>query len=120
MCRVRHTCPPNRLSRMTLCAGFMASLDDQCTSCIWNIATADIVCKIAIHNSSPAMAFCGRAVCYGNSEENTPIVFSLQDSDILGMVRGTSSLLTDPNDRDTVKRERKAMQEWRAAFRMKR
>ena len=71
------------------------------------------MCKIAILNSSPALAFCGRAVCYGNSEENTPIVFSLENLDILDMVRGTSSLLTDPNDKESLSRERAALREWK-------
>jgi hypothetical protein len=90
-------------------------MDDKCASCVWNIATATIVCKIAIHNSSPALAFFGKALCFGNAKENVPIVFSLEFTDALDMVRGKSSLLTDLSDQKTVAKEIKELQKWRAA-----
>ncbi len=97
-------------------AGLMATMDDQCTGCIWNVALATIVCKIAIHNSSPAMAFCGKALCFGNNQESTPFVFSLERADTLDLVRGKNSLLTEPDDQNTLLKERREIQKWRSAF----
>lgn len=91
-------------------------MDDQCTGCIWNIATATIVCKIAIHNSSPVMAFCGKALCVGNAKDSIPFVFSLELDDNLNMVRGKSSLLTNASDHITVQKEQKELAKWRAKF----
>ena len=90
-------------------------MDEKCASCVWNIATATIVCKIAIHNSSPALAFFGKALCFGNAKENMPIVFSLEFTDTLDMVRGKSSLLTDANDQSTLAKEIRELRKWKAA-----
>jgi hypothetical protein len=97
-------------------AGFIATMDDRCTGCIWNVATANIVCKIAIHNSSPAMAFCGKALCFGNAKDSTPSVFSLELADTLYLVRGKSSLLTDADDQITLRKEKKELQKWKMKF----
>jgi hypothetical protein len=93
----------------------IATMDEKCASCIWNIATATAMCKIAVHNSSPAMAFFGKALCFGNSKENIPIVYSLENTDTLNLVRGKSSLLTDANDLRALDQERKELRKWTAA-----
>jgi hypothetical protein len=89
-------------------------MDEKFASCIWNIATATVLCKIAVHNSSPAMAFFGKALCFGNLKENIPIVFSLENTDTLDMVRGKTSLLTDADDLHALDQERKELRKWTA------
>ncbi len=101
---------------MTDCTGLLATMDEDCASCIWNIATATVLCKIATHNSSPTLEFYGKALCIGQSSENCPIVYALELADTLDLVRGKSSLLSDANDNNSLRQERQALKKWRTAF----
>jgi hypothetical protein len=94
----------------------MVTMDDRSSCCIWNIATADAICKVAVQNSSPAIGFYGKALCCGNANENIPLMFSLEHIDTLSMVRGQSSLLTEPGSQSTLAQEQSEMRMWKTKF----